>query len=324
VSRLNAAQWSAYWRSGAVTTFQDIFSGNYDRDVADFWRECFAGLDSGARMVDLACGNGALALLAAAWRRDQGAQFEIDAVDYAEIAPPPDPDNRALAEGIGFYAGRRLESTGLNEGAYQLAVSQFGLEYGETESALAEVNRILAATGATLAVICHHEGSDIVKQGRQGLEQQALCAASPLPELVRRLQTRLEQVQREGRDPAKDRACERLRDKFNRATTALHSAAEQQANPAHLLYFIRGCLAPFDAANMQRMPLTRRLAMIDQLLAACQSFELRMQDLVSAALSEEDLARWDGILRGYGFTPQRCEPFTLEGKLFGQLLVYRR
>ena len=324
MTRLDAAQWSAYWQSGATTTFQDSFSGNYDREVGQFWQGVFRTLPTGSRMVDLACGNGALALLAADFRRATNSHFDIDAVDFAQIQLPSDSEARALAKDVHFYSGRRLEDSGLESSAYQLAVSQFGIEYGQRETTISELSRILADADAQLAMICHREDSAIVQQGKDGLQQQKLCAASPLPDLVRRLQKRMDQLQREGRDPAKDRACERLRERFNRSMAELHTAAEQRENPDHLLYFIRGCLAAFDANNMQRLSLPQRLTMVDRLEGSCAAFAARMRDLVSAALSEQELQAWLADLTAHGFQIRSNAPFTLENRLFGQQVICAR
>ncbi len=324
MTRLNAEQWSAYWRSGAITTFQDIFPNNYDRDIGAFWNALFGRLEDGDRVVDLACGNGALALLAAAYARESGTRLLIDALDFATIEAPKDPENAALAQQISFYPHRSLERTELDSDSYHLAMSQFGAEYGDPESTLAEIDRILKPEGSTVGLICHRHDSAVIRQGRTALEQHALCAASPLPGIVRKLQTKIDQVLRAQREPAKDRACERLRERLNDATAELHDLAERQDDPSHILQFIRSYMSPFDPRPMQKLKLADRLAALDRMDADYQAFEARMRDLLSAALSEDDLALWDKTLQGFGFQQERAEPIVMEDKLFGQALVYRR
>ncbi len=324
MSRLGADQWSAYWKAGSITTFQGIFTQNYDREVAEFWNGIFEGLPAGARLVDLACGNGALALLAAGYSRDSGLDLKIDALDFAEIKTPNDPAARKLLADIHFLSGRRLEDTQLDAGAYSLAISQFGIEYGERAATIAELDRILEPSGATVAFMCHRTDSHVIRQGQESLDDYRACRASKAADIARKLQIKLDEVLRAGRDPAKDRACEKLRARLNDATGSLHDAAAKAATPENYHFFLRGCMAPFDATAMRTQSLSQRLAMLDALEQECDAFEARMQDLMSAALSEEALAAWGSELEERGFSQQRSEPVVMDDKLFAQALVYSR
>lgn len=58
-------EWEQFWRHGSVTTFERSGNPNYDGEIREFWERQFATLREGARIVDLATGNGAVALLAA-------------------------------------------------------------------------------------------------------------------------------------------------------------------------------------------------------------------------------------------------------------------
>lgn len=324
MSRLGAAQWSEYWKAGSITTFQDMFTGNYDREIGAFWAGIFSAQADGTRLVDLACGNGALALLAAMYSRESGRQFEIDALDFAEIRQPAGKESRELWSMIRFFPHRRLEDTGLESGAYQLAVSQFGIEYGERKATIEELDRILAPTGATLAFMCHRADSEIIRQSRNALQHSDICNASKAPGIVRKLQEKLAQVYAVGKDPARDRACEKLRARLNAAIGELHDAADRLDDPRHLHFFIKGCMAPFDATNMQSKSLPQRLALLDQLDRECAAFEGRMKDLLSAALDQDTLAAWERELSSRGFMVASSEPVIMDEKLFGHALVLRR
>ena len=69
-TRLDRDEWSRFWERGTVTTFEGHFGDNYDAEIRDFWWTEFARLADGAVIVDLATGNGALALLAARHGRE--------------------------------------------------------------------------------------------------------------------------------------------------------------------------------------------------------------------------------------------------------------
>ncbi|WP_456373313.1 hypothetical protein, partial [Thiolapillus sp.] len=68
--RLDARQWGDWWNKHSLTSFHGHFQNNYDGSLKQFWEERFANLPDNAAIVDLATGNGALALLAAEYSRE--------------------------------------------------------------------------------------------------------------------------------------------------------------------------------------------------------------------------------------------------------------
>ena len=75
-----ASSWTRYWQSG----FQDTcFFADQTFAVDQFWHDLFTKLDHSSRIVDLATGNGSVALKAAKFAREQKQDFEISGVDYA-------------------------------------------------------------------------------------------------------------------------------------------------------------------------------------------------------------------------------------------------
>lgn len=323
-ARLGAEQWSAYWRVGSVTTFHGIFTQNYDREVGEFWRAIFADATEGTHLVDLACGNGALALLAAEHSREAGKHFTIDALDFAEIQAPNSEAARALLEDIRFLPGRRLEDTQLDSDAYQLAVSQFGIEYGERSATIAELDRILAPSNASVVFMCHDRESHVLKQAQESLADYAACRESKAADISRKLQKHVDEALKAGRDPAKDRACEKLRARLNAATESLHDAAAKASNPENFHFFLKGCMAPFGATAMNRQSLAQRLAMLDALEQECDAFEARMADLLSAALDKDAMREWEEGLESVGFRKVRSEPVIMDDKLFAHAMVFQR
>ncbi|MEO1204008.1 MAG: class I SAM-dependent methyltransferase, partial [Pseudomonadota bacterium] len=125
--RLSAEQWARFWRNGDVTTFRGRFQRNYDGPVLEFWRQVFAGTRAGERIVDIATGNGALALLCAQYAEANGRDVTITAFDFADIDPARDVGDPALlaaVDRIDFHGGTRIEATGFDDNAFDLAISQ--------------------------------------------------------------------------------------------------------------------------------------------------------------------------------------------------------
>jgi len=135
-------------------------------------------LGDGGRVVDLATGNGAIALLAAQYARRDGRRFSIFGLDYAEIDPgrvlATHGELALLLDDIEFRSGVRIEATGLDDGSVDLLTSQYGFEYAEQDAAIAEALRVLVP-GGRIALILHHSESRVVELARDGLAQVQFC-----------------------------------------------------------------------------------------------------------------------------------------------------
>ena len=78
--------WTAYWRTGRGAS---CFDGS-DMEVrpTQIWNGFVDLLPDGARLLDLATGNGTAARICAAQARVRKVHLRIEAVDATEIDPP--------------------------------------------------------------------------------------------------------------------------------------------------------------------------------------------------------------------------------------------
>ena len=325
--RLSAEQWSEYWRKGTITTFHGRFGQNYDGKVRDHWHAILDRLPKGARIVDLATGNGAIALLAAQHGRRHDKQFEITAVDYAEIDPPSLFSKTAFAEDLGiirFLSNTPIEATGLPDDAFDLAVSQFGLEYADADATVAEIARILKPQDAAFASMIHHADSAIVRQAREGVEQILACEKSGLHAAIRDLLGRLDKLAARGKDAAEDERAKELRTAINRVLAGLNQWGRQFGDPSQIVYYIENSMATFNPRVSGGMSLAERLAMLRQVAAETEAYKQRMRDLTSAALDDAALAHLVGQIRDAGFEIDVDRPFVFEGTHFCHVLSAAR
>jgi len=196
--------WSAYWASGALHSCVGSFEGNYAGEVRRFWQSFVSGLPAGARVLDVASGNGALPAL---FLQDAPPDrlLQIDAVDLAAVQPAwlagLDPDVRSRTR---FHPGVMAEQLPFGDAVFDACVSQFGLEYTDLARSVPELRRVLRA-GGRIALVVHSTESLILRQAREELRHLAwllddsglmdvgagLCDAFALaatPEGVRRLE----------------------------------------------------------------------------------------------------------------------------------------
>jgi ubiquinone/menaquinone biosynthesis C-methylase UbiE len=180
--------WSDYWSSGALTSLPQDFRSNYDGEVAEFWRARFAEHGGSARVLDVCTGNGPIAILAAAYARDHGLDWRVEAVDAAhpdvEIIAEHHGVDTDLIERIRFQGGTPIESLPYESKSFDLITSQYGLEYADLDQAAAELARVLSP-GGILAFVHHAADSDMIRTMSAEAEDYRQLDGSGLLRIVR-------------------------------------------------------------------------------------------------------------------------------------------
>lgn len=323
--KLDSQQWSTFWEKGTPTTFLGRYQNNYDGNIADFWNTFFGRLPNNVQILDLATGNGALALLAANFAAKQGRHFDITGLDYAEIDPAGKvlpSQTEAVRAMISFCPHRTMEQTKLASASFDATISQFGFEYADRELAIAEVSRVLKPNGR-FAALMHVEGSILHQQAISGLKEVEYCLSSKLHESVEKLLRRLTELTNKGKDPVNDKKAAQLRQAVNNHTGALHDAMAEFNDPSHLSFFLTNTMALF-RAQLSHYTFKEKLAHLAFVREETAAFRLRMKDLLSAVQSEPDIQRMIEAFMAEGFVVDTSEPMNLpEGRFCHQLVVSR-
>ncbi len=325
--RWSPAQWTRYWQTGTVTTFHGRFAHNYDGVVRSHWRGIFDRLPRRATIVDLGTGNGAIAILAARYSRRRHRDFEITAVDFADIDPVHQLAGKAAAPHVSrirFLGRTHIERTTLPDSSHDLAMSQFGFEYAQPDEAAAEVDRILKRTGGIFAAMAHHADSAIVRQARDGLEQVALCEQSGLEVLIRDLHQRLDALKERNSDATKDQRAIALRTGINEQLAHLNDASARYVDPGPMMLFVRQSMSTFDPSVVSGRPVDQKLTMLEDAAAETEAYRKRMLDLVSCAMDDGDIDSLVGKLADAGFSIEQSQPFMFEDACFCHALVASR
>ena len=178
-----ADAWTRYWAGGEVSSLPQAYGDPLRGPLADFWRGRLAPLGDRARILDLGCGNGAVALLAAAAATARGAHWEVHGVDAAAIDPLRHLAGRYRehAAAVTFHPRTAMTDTPFGPGRFDLVAGQFALEYGDPPRVLDEVRRLLRP-GGSAAFVLHLQASEVVATGAVELAQlratRALFAAA--------------------------------------------------------------------------------------------------------------------------------------------------
>ena len=141
-----------------------------------FWRELFASVPPGARVLEVGCGGGHVSLWAA--EADRGLRIVA-----SDLHAHPEGVHRHPA--ISFVGGARAEALPFASGSFDLVVSNFAIEYGQPDKAYTEMIRVLAPRG-NAALVVHSTDSTVTANSRFALETFGRFEATGIPDQLRR------------------------------------------------------------------------------------------------------------------------------------------
>lgn len=316
--------WSRYWQSGPLHCLAESFTGNYDGGIGGFWKEVFSALEEGQRVLDVGTGNGALPALLEQLRPE--ARLQVDAVDLAELSPGWHEELPADArERIRFHGGIRAEALPFDDASFDLAASQYGIEYSDHAASAAELVRTLKPGGGC-AFVLHHAGSRLHAVARDEVYgADHLLARGGLLEHAGRLLPYLGmaaagQVDRLRGDPAAGQA----REGFNEAMRSLQEAVDALEHPQMLLD-ARQWVAGMNQAVLQRQAAPGQAAA--HLAVYRQDIEqarLRSAELIAHALDEAGIERFATTLAAAGLVDVGHAPLWHQPHLVGWCLQARK
>ncbi|WP_286828911.1 MULTISPECIES: class I SAM-dependent methyltransferase [Kordiimonas] len=183
--------WTTYWHAANRLDSCIVRQGQQEGDqkaIFGFWREFVKGCPSGGRLLDLATGNGAVALRLVQAAADLGKDVTVDAVDLADIRPESYlTEYSDFANLIQFHGGIDICALPFGDQCFDGAVSQFGFEYAPAAPAVAELARVLRP-GAPFQFLVHHtEGALVTPNVEQVAEIKALLVPGGLVDCIQQL-----------------------------------------------------------------------------------------------------------------------------------------
>jgi ubiquinone/menaquinone biosynthesis C-methylase UbiE len=317
--------WTKVWSQGYVTSCIGAFEDNYEGPIRDLWQAFFGGLPNGARVLDVATGNGAVALIAAETSRDRGLDLEIHGVDLADIDPPANvPLHQALLDTIHFHPRTAVEQTAFDDASFQGVASQYGLEYTDLEVSVPELFRLLVPGGVACFVV-HHEESVVVRTARAEqadaqmlVEVDLFGRARELMEYVARAQS-AEERQALATDPE----AEKRRSAFNTVAGKAQSALEASPEPEFLATALSYVAEAWKTLQSgQGKTALTQLAQSGQLL---ESNVERLEDLLEAAQDRQAVDGICDLMKQAGFEAVSREEIRHDAdRLMGWNLTARR
>lgn len=278
--------WSLYWQADRLDSCIASSRPEDEKELREFWQQATSGLRKGDAALDLACGNGSVALTVAA----ANPGVDIVAVDLADIDPLRYLSERPELQRIRFLGATNIESTPFPDGDFQFACSQFGIEYADLNRVAAELSRILVQSGR-FEFLCHHNDSEILRSNRaDAVELQELLRDAGLLKLLDDFLS--------GRSSFEtlDTAAQKLLASDQRKTQRITGQAWDAI--AQILRL------------QQTSPPAAKAAFADMATRMRAEGE-RLAQLDRAALSEHDLQQFISMLRNQGLVVSIAEAFYL-------------
>src|SRR5262249_49496405 len=126
-----APGWRDYWKADrpASCVAENPLT---QQEIADAWRRWVSQCADGARVLDIATGNGIVLAHAASAARESGRTLALTGIDQADIDPLRHVKN--LDEGLRdakFMGGVTAEKLPFAAASFDVVVSQYGLEYAD-------------------------------------------------------------------------------------------------------------------------------------------------------------------------------------------------
>jgi hypothetical protein len=186
----DAAAWSEFWAANAGARQGGCLPQRWaaiEEAQRAAWHGFVAPLPQGAKVLDLATGDGRVL----GWMRAVRADLALTGIDLAPALPAP-------PEGTETRGGIAMEDLPFADGEFGAVVSQFGFEYGNVPAVAGEIARVLAS-GGNVGLMVHRGDGPILEHNRARREaidwvlqeqqlgtilRQALAAANGGPDVA--------------------------------------------------------------------------------------------------------------------------------------------
>lgn len=279
--------WTRYWKTGQT---HSCFAGGQPFDNRPVWAGFLDSLPAKARILDLACGAGALTRLAAA----HSGEYAVTGVDYADGLPE--------ISGAVMHEGVALEALPFADAGFDAVISQFGLEYADTGRAVPEAARVLR-NGGRFAVLAHAADGEAVAAARNRVSRVAGLISEDGPVVLTRAYGHA--LEKGGAEPAR---LERIISKFHAEAAKPQDETTQWA---------LGYLSEIISKHLQ-FPPPYLYENAQTLLDELTGYVSRLERMDEAAFDSDGIAGLAELARAAGLEPE--EPVSVsdaQGKPVG-------
>lgn len=279
--------WDRFWSYDRLSSFgTGKGSGNYGDHIAAGWRDFFAALPANARVIDIATGNGAIAVIAVETART----LKVTGVDLADVKPAAfvSTKTRELKR-IRFLGRIAAEELPFPDASFDAVTSQYGIEYSAMKRSVAEAVRVLAPGGWLRFAVHAADGSVAASTKRAIADADFLLGDLDLAGRAARAVEAVLGVER-GQQTGQlaEIAAQARYGQFREGLKAVADRAPGAADQAMLTSVHQALVAIFE--RRQDIGLENLLRQIDALRDEIAAHRERQQALLAAAMSAKQVA----------------------------------
>ena len=291
--------WDRFWSYDRLASFgTGAGAGNYGEPIAAGWRDFFAALPAGARVLDLCTGNGAIAVMAI----EAGDRLDVTGADLAAVRPAAFASRaRKELRKVRFLARTPAEKLPLDDAGFDAITSQYGVEYSDMKKSVPEAVRVLAPGGRLRFAVHAAEGSVAADTRRAIADADFVTETANLFGIASTCFAAILDVER-GRasGPFAQTAAQAKYAAFRDAMKAVAERAAGAADAA-MLAAVHGSLTGL-FQQRQGQEEAALQAKIDGLRVEVEAHRERQRALLAAALSADQMTALGKQLEGLGLT----------------------
>lgn len=287
--------WTEYWRGGRQGCLTDEAPPSARDCVERLWRSWFQQQPPGARILDLACGAGDVARIALGVGAERQLRFTIEGVDLADIEQAMHTQSSTSGTTMRLRGGINIGRLPFPDGSFDLAVSQFGIEYANPAASCAELARVLKPGGGGLFLL-HHKESAISAAAAARLRAFASVIGDGV--ILERARSVYQAIGARSAERIVASRLAEFRQNLRTATETHVTKFGWEENLREMLTFLAdlarnpGLFDPFDAQ--------RRLSSAQDMIGAWRS---RQEAQLAAALNESGITAFKETSRRAGLKP---------------------
>lgn len=161
-----AKAWSQYWSSGRLSSCPGYADSNYSGVIAESWEKFFTSLPDHCKLLDIACGNGALLAIAQRHTKTCSKSWQMTGVDKAQV----EQTTKLKHHSISLYGEIDMHALPFASSSFAVVCSQYGIEYGHFPDNMIEALRVLKPQGQ-FQFLLHCADSVIARRAVLQLQQ---------------------------------------------------------------------------------------------------------------------------------------------------------
>lgn len=210
--------WDAYWHDSRMHSTGPDSAPDIEAALDAHWAQLAAALPPGAAVLDIGCGNGAVAAVVARTGQETGKPLNVLAVDSAIIDPPRYVARLApLLNTIQFRGDTRMEELPLESGVFDAVYSQFAFEYSDMAKTAKEVARVLKPKGQ-FVLLATPANSEVTEAASKRMKQsQHILTQTKLFDVALAVAQALHNVENSGEGRDTKQYLERFNEEVQRA-----------------------------------------------------------------------------------------------------------